>query len=173
MRLILQSTRDDHGSGSEGSRLFAAILTKPLRRSQLLGCVSRVMTLQQAAAGDPQHAGLPGAAPDACVTGPKILLVEDNPVNREVAAGMLESLGCVVETAENGWLAIESMNTTAYDAVFMDCQMPIMDGMTATGEIRRREQSSGSGRMHSSSTSDRMTARSSAIFLRRDTECLA
>jgi CheY-like chemotaxis protein len=147
MRLILQSTRDDHGSGSEGSRLFAAILTKPLRRSQLLGCVSRVMTVQQAAVGDPLQAELAGAAPDACVTGPKILLVEDNPVNREVAAGMLESLGCVVETAENGWLAIESMNTTAYDAVFMDCQMPIMDGMTATGEIRRREQASGLGRV--------------------------
>ena len=147
MRLILQSTRDDHGSGSESSRLFTAILTKPLRRSQLLGCVSRVMTVQQAAVGDPLQAELAGAAPDACVTGPKILLVEDNPVNREVAAGMLESLGCVVETAENGWLAIESMNTTAYDAVFMDCQMPIMDGMTATGEIRRREQASGLGRV--------------------------
>ena len=41
---------------------------------------------------------------------PRILLVEDNPVNREVAVGMLESLGCRTEAAENGWLAIEAMN---------------------------------------------------------------
>jgi CheY-like chemotaxis protein len=152
LRLILQSTRDDHGSGSENSRLFTAILTKPLRRSQLLGCVSRVMTVQPAGQGDvlqagPSDAPPSDAPPSARGSGPKILLVEDNPVNREVAVGMLESLGCVVEAAENGWLAIETMNTTAYDAVFMDCQMPIMDGMTATAEIRRREQSSGAGRV--------------------------
>ena len=147
LRLILQSTRDDHGSGSESSRLFTAILTKPLRRSLLLGCVSRVMTLQPAGQGDTQQAGPSDPVSAARVAGPKILLVEDNPVNREVAVGMLESLGCAVEAAENGWLAIESMNATAYDAVFMDCQMPIMDGMTATAEIRRREQSSGLGRV--------------------------
>ncbi len=50
---------------------------------------------------------------------------------------MLESLGCVTDAAENGWLAIEAMATSAYDAVLMDCQMPVMDGLTATGEIRR------------------------------------
>jgi signal transduction histidine kinase/DNA-binding response OmpR family regulator/HPt (histidine-containing phosphotransfer) domain-containing protein len=147
LRLILQSTRDDHGNGTESSRLFTAILTKPLRRSQLLACVSRVMTLQPAGTGDLLQAGPSGAAPAARAAGPKILLVEDNPVNREVAVGMLESLGCAVEAAENGWLAIEAMNTTVYDAVFMDCQMPIMDGMTATAEIRRREQSSSAGRV--------------------------
>jgi CheY-like chemotaxis protein len=105
------------------------------------------MTVQPAASGDPLQGAPSGVAATAPVTGPKILLVEDNPVNREVAVGMLESLGCAVEAAENGWLAIEAMNSTAYDAVFMDCQMPIMDGMTATGEIRRREQSSGAGRV--------------------------
>jgi two-component system, sensor histidine kinase and response regulator len=147
LRLILQSTRDDHGSGSESSQLFAAVLTKPLRRSQLLSCVSRVMTQQPAGVIDPVRGVAFAAASDADAAGPRILLVEDNPVNREVAVGMLESLGCAVEAAENGWLAIEAMNTTTYDAVFMDCQMPIMDGMTATGEIRRREQSSGAGRV--------------------------
>ena len=78
---------------------------------------------------------------------PKILLVEDNPVNREVAVGMLESLGCAIDSAENGWLALEAMNTSIYDAVLMDCQMPVMDGLTASGEIRRREQSSGAARV--------------------------
>ena len=45
---------------------------------------------------------------------------------------MLESLGCIAHAAENGWLALEEMNNDAYDAVLMDCQMPVMDGLTAT-----------------------------------------
>ncbi|HEY0802057.1 MAG TPA: response regulator, partial [Steroidobacteraceae bacterium] len=77
----------------------------------------------------------------------KILLVEDNPVNREVAVGMLESLGCVTHAAENGSLALEAMNNAAYDAVLMDCQMPVMDGLTATAELRRREQNAGGARL--------------------------
>ena len=148
LRLILQSTRDDH-DGPERSQLFAAVLTKPLRRSQLFSCLSRVMTMQP---GAPLDASAGESAPAvsaaaARAAGPKILVVEDNPVNREVAVGMLENLGCTIETAENGWLAIEAMNTQAYDAVLMDCQMPVMDGLTATGEIRRREQTSGAARV--------------------------
>src|SRR5271155_3091376 len=147
LRLILQSSRDDHDGGSEASQLFAAILTKPLRRAQLFSCVSRVMTLQPgAAAADAPVAG-PGPAASRPSTGPRILLVEDNPVNREVAIGMLESLGCRIDAAENGWLAIEAMNVTTYDAVLMDCQMPVMDGLPATADIRRREQTSGAARV--------------------------
>ncbi len=89
----------------------------------------------------PEPAG--GPTPAGRGAGPKILLVEDNAVNREVAVGMLESLGCTAHAAENGRLAIEAMNDDAYDAVLMDCQMPVMDGLTAAGEIRRREQTSG------------------------------
>jgi two-component system, sensor histidine kinase and response regulator len=147
LRLVLQSTRDDHDGSSESSQLFAAILTKPLRRSQLFGCVSRVMTMQPGAVMDPSPAGPVPAAPALRGGGPKILLVEDNPVNREVAVGMLESLGCVADAAENGRLAIEAMNAATYDAVLMDCQMPVMDGLTATGEIRRREHTSGAARV--------------------------
>jgi CheY-like chemotaxis protein len=73
--------------------------------------------------------------------------VEDNPVNREVAAGMLESLGCTAVSVENGRLAIEATDTAAYDAVLMDCHMPVMDGLTATADIRRREQRSGAARV--------------------------
>jgi two-component system sensor histidine kinase/response regulator len=146
LRLILLSTRDDHDSGSASSQLFTAILTKPLRRSQLFGCVSRVMTMKP---GTPVDAPSSGSAPASGgrAVGPKILVVEDNPVNREVAVGMLESLGCATDAAGDGWLAIEAMNTATYDAVLMDCQMPVMDGMTATAEIRRREQTSGAARV--------------------------
>jgi CheY-like chemotaxis protein len=148
LRLVLLSTRDDHDSGSECAQLFTAMLTKPLRRSQLFACISRVMTLQPGAAMDlPLEGSPPAASASVRAGGPKILLVEDNPVNREVAVGMLESLGCTAETAENGRLAIEAMKTVIYDAVLMDCQMPVMDGLTATGEIRRGELKFGAARV--------------------------
>jgi signal transduction histidine kinase/DNA-binding response OmpR family regulator/HPt (histidine-containing phosphotransfer) domain-containing protein len=146
LRLILLGTRDDH-DGSESSPLFAAMLTKPLRRAQLFGCLTQVMTMQPGAAM-PASAGSASAAPPAVRTlGPAILVVEDNPVNREVAVSMLESLGCTVDTAENGWLALKAMSTATYDAVMMDCQMPVMDGLAATGEMRRREQAAGAARV--------------------------
>ncbi|HSY97003.1 MAG TPA: response regulator [Steroidobacteraceae bacterium] len=147
LRLILLTTRDDHDSG-ESARLFAAVLAKPLRRSQLLTCVARVMSGQPGTAPE-TLAGAPPVAPTPAARGaaPRILLVEDNPVNREVAVAMLENLGCATEAAENGWLAIEAMTATTYDAVLMDCQMPIMDGLTAAGEIRRREHTSGAARV--------------------------
>jgi signal transduction histidine kinase/DNA-binding response OmpR family regulator/HPt (histidine-containing phosphotransfer) domain-containing protein len=146
IQLIMLTTRDNHESNSETVQLFAAILTKPLRRSQLLNCVTRAMI----AAPEP---GLEETAARSAPTAtarafvPKILLVEDNPVNREVAVGMLESLGCVAHAAENGWLALEAVNNDTYDAVLMDCQMPVMDGLTATAELRRREQNAGGARL--------------------------
>jgi CheY-like chemotaxis protein/HPt (histidine-containing phosphotransfer) domain-containing protein len=75
----------------------------------------------------------------ALAVGPRILVVEDNAVNREVAAGMLENLGYRSESAVNGLLALEAIAESTYAAVLMDCQMPVMDGLTATQEIRRRE----------------------------------
>jgi two-component system, sensor histidine kinase and response regulator len=149
LRLILQSTRDHHDSAPESTQLFNAIITKPLRRSQIFACVTRVMTMQPGSAPETPPAAPMIAVPAAGTrtVGPKILLVEDNAVNREVAVGMLESLGCAIDTAENGRLAIEAMNAAAYDAVLMDCQMPVLDGLTATGEIRRREQTSCTARV--------------------------
>jgi signal transduction histidine kinase/DNA-binding response OmpR family regulator/HPt (histidine-containing phosphotransfer) domain-containing protein len=146
MRLIMLTTRDNHESNSDTVQLFAAILTKPLRRSQLLNCVTRAMiAAPEPGLEDTAIRAMPSATARAFV--PKILLVEDNPVNREVAVGMLESLGCVAHAAENGWLALEAINNDAYDAVLMDCQMPVMDGLTATAELRRREQNAGGARL--------------------------
>jgi len=107
---------------------------------------------QAAAEGPPPGSAAPSAPPamlpsGAHAAGPRILLVEDNAVNREVAVGMLESLGCAAISVENGRLAIEAADTAAYDAVLMDCQMPVMDGLTATAQIRRREQHTGAVRV--------------------------
>jgi PAS domain S-box-containing protein len=69
----------------------------------------------------------------------RILLVEDNPVNREVACGMLERFNCRIDTAENGREAVAAATAADYALVFMDCQMPEMDGLTATRLIREHE----------------------------------
>lgn len=77
----------------------------------------------------------------------RILLAEDSPVNREVAVGMLEQLGYLVEVAENGRQALLATAQNRFDLVLMDCQMPEMDGLTATAEIRRRDSESERGRL--------------------------
>ncbi len=68
----------------------------------------------------------------------EVLLVEDNRINQKVACAALKQLGCKVEIAENGREAIERLELQRFDLIFMDCQMPIMNGYDATGEIRER-----------------------------------
>jgi PAS domain S-box-containing protein len=69
----------------------------------------------------------------------RVLVAEDNPVNRKVAVRILEKLGCLVDVAVNGRHAVEMATCFSYEAIFMDCGMPEMDGYTATREIRLRQ----------------------------------
>ncbi len=72
-----------------------------------------------------------------------VLVADDNAVNREVALAMLERIGCRVTLAEDGGAAVNQAHTRRFDVILMDCQMPGMDGYTATAAIRREEQERG------------------------------
>jgi CheY-like chemotaxis protein len=82
-----------------------------------------------------EPAGTPPGAADAA--GASVLLVEDNEVNQKVSQRLLERFGCRVTVASNGAEALEAVRRQAYDVVFMDCQMPVMDGFEAARQIRR------------------------------------
>jgi signal transduction histidine kinase/CheY-like chemotaxis protein len=71
-----------------------------------------------------------------------VLVVEDNMINQKMAVRMLEKMGCRVDVATNGLEAVKRAALLKYDLIFMDCQMPEMDGYEATAEIRRREEDS-------------------------------
>jgi signal transduction histidine kinase/DNA-binding response OmpR family regulator/HPt (histidine-containing phosphotransfer) domain-containing protein len=143
--LVMLTKRDNHDSNAAVVQLFAAILTKPVRRSQLLTCVTRAVAAPAETLDESGVHRMLSVAPRTFV--PKILVVEDNPVNSEVAAGLLETLGCATRSVGNGRHALETLGQESFDAVLMDCHMPVMDGMTATAEIRRREQSAGAARI--------------------------
>jgi two-component system sensor histidine kinase/response regulator len=75
----------------------------------------------------------------ATLKGARILVVEDNDLNQEVATGLLSHAGFPVDLAENGQIALDMLKVAKYDMVLMDMQMPVMDGVTATLEIRKQE----------------------------------
>ncbi|MBU1139833.1 MAG: response regulator [Proteobacteria bacterium] len=74
-----------------------------------------------------------------------ILVAEDNPTNQIVAQGLLEHLGCRIDLADNGKVAATITAKKNYDLIFMDCQMPVMDGYEATKQIRKAENLAGTG----------------------------
>ena len=73
----------------------------------------------------------------------RVMVVEDNIVNQKVAVRMLERLGLRPDAVGNGREAVQQCAMLPYDVIFMDCQMPEMDGYTAAGEIRKRQGSNG------------------------------
>ncbi len=115
--------------------LFNAWLRKPIHQSLLKDCLTRLCRK------GPEEAPPVTIQPhaQAPVFAGHVLLAEDNSVNREVACTMLELLGCTTAIAENGKEAVSAIEHGSFDLVLMDCHMPEMDGMTATGVIRTHE----------------------------------
>ncbi len=119
------------------------VLIKPVSPSVLFDAVGRMLG-GSTGNGAPAVLEAPSdsfAQLDA-IKGARILLVEDNDLNQEVAIELLTDAGFVVDLAENGQVALDRLQgqaTLAYDIVLMDMQMPVMDGVTATREIRQQE----------------------------------
>jgi signal transduction histidine kinase/CheY-like chemotaxis protein len=122
--------------GSDGG--IAGYLTKPVRRSLLVATLARV-TGRGADLDTASFLASVGLSAAGERLGLNVLVVEDNPVNQAVASGMLEALGCRVALAGHGVEALERIAGGGIDVVLMDCQMPFMDGITATQRLRERE----------------------------------
>ncbi len=119
---------------------IAACLAKPVKRDELLAVLRELL-----------HADLPGpvneapAVPDLDdFSGKRVLVVEDNAVNRSVVLQVLRRFGITGSVAGNGQEAVDLLAQQVFDLVLMDCQMPVMDGYEATRAVRRRERDFGS-----------------------------
>jgi signal transduction histidine kinase/CheY-like chemotaxis protein len=147
--MMLTSMDDSVRAAQVISAGFAAYLLKPVRQSLLLEALARVwaerdsgarrgvVTLETLLAARPGRERTVASA--RTTIDARVLLAEDNPTNQKIGVLMLEKLGCRVDVAANGQEALDMLALAPYDVVFMDCQMPELDGYEATAEIRRRE----------------------------------
>ncbi|HWX20719.1 MAG TPA: response regulator [Candidatus Binatia bacterium] len=125
---------------------FFASLPKPTRPSKLWEVLVRAWAARsnQSPTQFLARSAL-GPTPSIPKTRPKfharVLAVDDNPTNQNVARLLLQNFGCTVEVAASGKEALEKLDAGSFDAVFMDCEMPEMNGFQVTAEIRRREAS--------------------------------
>src|SRR5439155_9854300 len=113
-------------------------LNKPVRQNELATALAGLFGVLPVAAAEVEK-------PTPPRTG-RVLLVEDNAVNRAVASAMITSNGYSLRVAVNGLLALQAVAEEHFDVVLMDCQMPEMDGYVATAAIRRREAQDTNGR---------------------------
>lgn len=142
-RLVLLTSLGRRGDAKMAKEAgVAAYLTKPIGDRQLLDCLVAVMAQARTRLQvDPQHGALPlitrhSLAETEAKADLRILLAEDNIVNQKVAVRLFQRLGYRIDVVANGRGVVDALSRIRYDAVFMDCQMPDMDGFEATHVIR-------------------------------------
>jgi CheY-like chemotaxis protein len=148
MKIIMLTSmgQDERLLASEHAGDIDCAVAKPVRQSHLYNRLLGLTTMGKSQVGPTESAPVDTSHPE-CRTDVSVLVAEDNPVNREAAAEMLEIMGYRVHTVCNGREAVEAMAGRTFDVVFMDCQMPVMDGFTATAAIRARERDLGLSRV--------------------------
>lgn len=114
-----------------------SVLIKPINPSHLFNLLLGLFGKEVPATASE---GNPTSALDYQLSGAKVLLVEDNELNQQVATELLRFAGVSVDVAENGQKALDKINAGTYDLVLMDMQMPVMDGISATRVIRQQAQ---------------------------------
>jgi signal transduction histidine kinase/DNA-binding response OmpR family regulator/HPt (histidine-containing phosphotransfer) domain-containing protein len=148
MNIIMLTSMGQYGPSllpEHGADLVCSI-TKPVRQSHLYNRLIALTMSERPTSVSPELTPPPKTASQP-VKNVSVLVAEDTPVNRDVALAMLEDLGYRVDTVCNGREAVEAVATQRYHVVFMDCQMPEMDGFEATTAIRAREGAQGLSRL--------------------------
>ena len=114
-------------------RSIDRVITKPAKSAVLIRALSELtLPATQLPLNETETQVLP-------FSGRRILLAEDNPVNQKLAVRLLQRLGAQVEVAPNGLVALQALRDAHFDAVLMDCQMPLLDGYEATRQLRAAE----------------------------------
>jgi PAS domain S-box-containing protein len=145
--MVMLTSIGDRGDAKRVKEIgFQAYLTKPVKQAELRDCIGTVLAKDCAReSGASTSLVTKHTISEGRRYNLRVLLADDNRINRLVAVSMLEKLGVEVETAENGVQALEMLNghEQEYAMVFMDCQMPEMDGFEATSKIRANEHGEG------------------------------